>query len=189
MGLRHTFYQAGGNLKGSGEAIVDAFKNFSKNISSGGTIVHTSPGRIERGFLGALKYSVGVPLKAGLRVADWGAGVLIKPVAWLAAAPGAFFRAFPAGAPIITVVGSVLGIGSWLAHRRTNAMMEQYAASQNAAMQAAAMQQPAYRLQPGEHMAVDEALARRQDEQPAGHAAAVSAAREQLNQQPIATSV
>ena len=142
MGLRNTGYQAANNLKGSGAAIVDAFKNFSpKNIFSGADIPLKSPGVIERGFLVTMKGLVGVPFKAGLRTADWGAGILAKPVAWLAAAPGVFFRAFPTGAPIITVVGGVLGIGSYITKRRSEARMNEYMQAQDAAIQAAAAQQ------------------------------------------------
>lgn len=190
MGLMNTAKQTFNNAKGSGESVVDAFKNFSfKNLKWGSDLPVKPPGALERGFIGTLKWTVGKPLQLGLKTIDWTAGVLAKPVAWVAAAPGAVFRTFPTAAPIVTVLGGVIGIGSWITHRRSAAMMNQYAQAQEAAIQAAAAQEamasqaqgPVSYKNSASQAEVDARIAqdRADGKAPASHAANVEAAKAQ----------
>jgi hypothetical protein len=144
MSLLGTLGQAANNARGSVQAGAEAFKNFSfKNIFSGPDLPISPPGRIERGLSFMGRNFVGKPLGAGLKVADWSLGVLAKPIAWVAAAPGAVFRTFPTAAPIATVGIIATGIGTWFARRRSNALQQDFADAQMQAM-AAQAGQPSY---------------------------------------------
>jgi len=135
MGLFRTGAQAANNVKGSGQAIGDAFNNFSvKNMFSGADLHVAPPGKIERGLSFMGRNLVAKPLGAGLKVVDWSLGVLAKPVAWLAAAPGAAFRAFPNASVIATVAIPVIAAGTWFARRKSRALEQNFADAQTQAM-------------------------------------------------------
>ncbi len=179
MSLSDTLKQTYNNGKGSLQSAGEAFKNFSfKNLKWGSDLPIKPAGRIEKLFLGTAEWTVLKPLKAGLKVVSWGAGVVAKPLAWAAAAPGAFFRAFPTGAPILTVLAGAIGVGSYITHRRSEALQENFANVQAQAM-AAQNAQPAYGLAPGEFDQTVAPLMKGADNTPqTGHAGAILAKRE-----------
>lgn len=187
MGVVNTLRQA---LKNGGDSVStmwETTKNFSwKNANAIPTPIKP-PGMIERGFVGTLKGLVGYPLKLGLKTIDATAGFLLTPIKWVAAAPGKFFKAFPRFAPIATVVGAAVAIGSYFTHRRSEALQENYAGMQAQAM-AAQNAQPAYGLAPGEFTQNVEPLMRGGNGVQGGHAEALAAKREAAAAQQAAAS-
>lgn len=162
----------------SAKSVWDVFANFSwKNPNP---VAPKPVGAIEKGFVGFLKNAVGVPLKVGLKVAEAPIAVMMVPLKWIAAAPGAFFKAFPRFAPVATVVGTVVGVGSWLSHRKSR-NLEAQAIAQMQALEAQAgfAPQPSYMnsVSPAETAALDARMQADGKAMP-GHAAAVDAARQ-----------
>jgi hypothetical protein len=169
MGVINTLRQAASEIGQSGRTAWDVTKNFS---IKGEPYVPKPAGMIEKAFGATLKGAVVKPFSWGLKTVDAVAGFLLTPLKWLAAAPGAYFKAFPRFAPISVVLGVAAAIGSYFTQRRSHALQENFAEAQQAAMQAQAAPYT-NSVSPQEYAAMQAAI-----ENPAGgHANKVEAVR------------
>lgn len=189
----------------AGGAFVDGFKNFGANWKAAreaGNVAAEAartPGlwsKVGSGIAAPFKAIGGASARAGLWVVEQPVAALLKPVKWTVNGVAGFYTKFKVAAPILTVVGAALGIGSYLAHRRSEALQENFANAQAQAM-AAQNAQPAYTLAPGEFTQNVAPLMKGADNSPqTGHAADIlakraaadKAAQEAANGQPV-TSV
>lgn len=196
--------QMASSAQNLGDAVADSFLNLTKNSADAAAAtleraavrekgraaaaasaekivaLRVMPPAAEAGLIEkSFSFFVGKPARAALWVIEQPIALLVtKPAAWAMDKGAVAFARFPKLAPAATVAAAAVGVGNWMAHRKT-AQLQQDFAAQAAVTQAQPPTSYMNSVTPAD-MAVMEA--RQQEKSAAPHAGVVEAKREHAAQ-------